>query len=119
MPIHRPKSSQSQRARTNSSLYSPSRTMTCATELSTSTLVPGRRARCTSARQCGESTVSVRRGSITSRRAPRRMARFIIDPNTGWPSVGLAPTTSTTSDWRIESKCCDAAPAPNVADRPN
>jgi hypothetical protein len=47
------------------------------------------------------------------------MARFIIDPNTGWPSVGLAPTTSTTSDWRIESKCCDAAPAPNVADRPN
>ena len=44
--------------------------------------------------------------------------RFMNEAKTGWPSVGLAPITNTTSVSRIESKSWVPADSPSVALRP-
>ena len=46
--------------------------------------------------------------------APSRMRRFMAEPKTGCPSVGLAPITKMTSVWRIESKSWVPADSPRV-----
>ncbi|MNZ85159.1 hypothetical protein D3C78_1039390 [compost metagenome] len=112
------KSAASQRASTKLWFTSPSLTITWARALSMATLVPGRSARCSSARAWGESTRSMRRGSITISRAPSRRRRLSWEPNTGWASVGLAPITSTTSACITESKLWVPADSPRVCLRP-
>ena len=57
-------------------------------------------------------------GSITISLAPWRSRRFSRLAKTGWPSVGLAPITSTTSASITLSKSCVPALVPKVLDRP-
>ncbi len=66
----------------------------------------------------GERTMSVRRGSTTISLAPSRRRFFMRLANTGWPSVGLAPITITTSVCSTESKSCVPALVPNAVLRP-
>jgi hypothetical protein len=63
-------------------------------------------------------TKSMRRGSMTISFAPARRRCFMRDANTGWPSVGLAPITTMTSQWSTESKSWVPAEVPSVVFRP-
>ncbi|MCY1523115.1 hypothetical protein D9M68_580010 [compost metagenome] len=108
----------SQRAATKASSIRPSVAITCASEDSSAVLVPGRTCRWKSALMCGELTSSMRRGSITIRRAPWRRRRFRREANTGWPLLGLAPMTITTSVCMTESNVCVPADSPRVCFRP-
>ncbi|KAG1225425.1 hypothetical protein G6F68_019931 [Rhizopus microsporus] len=108
----------SQRSATKASSINPSVAITCASDDSSAVLVPGRTCRWKSALMCGELTSSMRRGSITIRRAPWRSRRFRRDANTGWPLLGLAPITMTTSVCMTESKVCVPADSPSVCFRP-
>ena len=58
------------------------------------------------------------RGSATISLAPLRSRFFMREAKTGWPSVGLAPITSTTSACSTESKSCVPAEVPKVVFRP-
>ena len=60
----------------------------------------------------------MRRGSMTMSFAPWRSRFFRREAKTGWPSVGLAPMTSTTSACSTESKSCVPAEVPKVVLRP-
>ena len=60
----------------------------------------------------------MRRGSTTMSLAPSRSRRFMRDAKTGWPSVGLAPINSITSDLSTDLKSCVPAEVPNVCLRP-
>ncbi len=93
-------------------------TTTCAIELISATLVPGRSGRWKSASMCGERTRSMARGSATMSFAPSRSRRFMRDANTGWPSVGLAPMTKITSLFITESNAWVPADSPSVCFRP-
>ena len=44
--------------------------------------------------------------------APWRSRFFILEANTGWPSVGLAPMIMITSACSTESKSCVPAEVP-------
>ncbi len=92
--------------------------MTCAIELNRATLVPGRTGRCSCASMCGVFTSAISRGSMTISFAPWRSRRFSCDANTGWPSVGLAPTTMMASAFITESNACVPADSPIVFFRP-
>ena len=50
--------------------------------------------------------------------APSRRRFFIREAKTGWPSVGLAPMTTITSDWATDLKSWVPAEVPKVLDRP-
>ena len=108
----------SQRSRTKSCFTRPSVTMTCASAVSTATLVPGRSGRWYDASTCGVRTMSMRRGSTTISLAPWRSRFFMREANTGCPSVGLAPITMMTSLCSTESKFCVPAEVPNVLPNP-
>jgi hypothetical protein len=53
---------------------------------------------------CGVRTRAMLRGSAMMSFAPWRSRRFSWEANTGWPSVGLAPTMMMTSAFITESK---------------
>ena len=108
---------QSQRSRTKASSTRPSVTMTWAIAVSTATLVPGISGRC-SALMCGDSTISVRRGSITISLAPWRSRFFRREANTGCAAAGLAPMIMTTSVSSTELKSWVPAEVPKVVERP-
>ncbi len=94
-------------------------TTTWARALTIATLVPGLSWRKLAACTCGVRTRSMRRGSTTISCAPSRNRRFIREANTGWASVGLAPTSSITSDCSTDLKSCVPAEVPNVLLSPN
>jgi hypothetical protein len=91
----------------------PSVTMTCASAVSTATLVPGAAAG-DAASMWGVRTRSMRRGSMTISFAPCAQPLLHAEAKTGWPSVGLAPITMTTSVCSTESKSCVPAEVPKV-----
>ena len=62
--------------------------------------------------------MSISRGSATISFAPSRRRRFMREPNTGWPSVGLAPMTSMTSHSMTESNACVPDDSPSVCFSP-
>jgi hypothetical protein len=66
----------------------------------------------------GRFTRSMRRGSMTMSFAPSRRRFFMREAKTGWPSVGLAPITTMTSDASTDLKSCVPADVPKVRDRP-
>ena len=90
--------SRSQRARTKSWSMRSSRATTWAKAFINGTLVPGFNGRWKSACTCGERTMPILRGSQTISFAPSRSRCFMNEANTGWPSVGLAPITTITSE---------------------
>ena len=115
---HVANSAGSQRSWTKRSSTKPSVTMTWASAFTTATLVPGRSCRWWLASMCGVRTRSMRRGSTTMSFAPSRSLRFMREANTGWPSVGLAPMTTMTSDSATESKSWVPAEVPKACLRP-
>ena len=88
--------------------------MVWAMALRSHTSVPGVSWRCMSA----ISVSQMARGSATTRRAPRRTARFISIAMMGWASVVFEPVTKRKSASRISSMEFVIAPAPNMVTSP-
>ena len=94
-------------------------TTTCASELMSATLVPGRNCRKCAASMCGVRTRSILRGSAMINLVPARRRRFMREANTGWASVGLAPIKRMTSAYSTDLKSCVPAEVPNAFFKPN